>query len=570
MGRILAVLGILMVLLTGCSPGEDPVRPGLIQGIDAVFEDMNSPDSPGGTVAVIREGKMLYSKGYGSAQLEYGIPNTPNTVFHVASVSKQFTAMAVALLVAEGALSLDDPVQKHLDYVPDLGRPVTLRQLVHHTSGIRDQWELLGVAGWRLDDVITTDHIVGLMSRQRELNFEPNSEFLYSNTGYTLLGETVNAVSGMSLRGFTEKRIFAPLGMTRTHFHDDHQHAVEGRAYSYEPAEGGGFQKSVLTYANVGATSLFTTAVDLARWLDNFRHEGVGGPEVMAAMKTRGTLNNGETIEYAHGVSIRDYRGHTTIGHDGGDAGFRTFVIWFPEVNTGIVVLTNVSNGNATGRALQVADVVLADVLDAHEDDETDVPVTVETNAEALKRIPGRFLLIGKQTPTGRGLYATIEESEGDLQLHFPQTETFSLAATGERSFHPVGLRLGDGRAILEFDADWDSVTVTGLDGTVVGSGTRLDDFDPSPSELVELEGTYYSPEVETLYRVEVAGAELAVQHVRHGKMSLTPLVPDEFTSDGWFVRFERNASGDVTGLRVSSERVRNLRFVRLTTPLPD
>ncbi len=337
MKRFLAALGTLSIVSSACAPGDNPARRGLASGIDAIFEDLNSPDSPGGTVAVIRDGELLYSKGYGSAQLEYGIPNTPNTIFHVASVSKQFTAMAITLLAADDALSLDDQVQTHLNYVPELGRPVTLRQLIYHTSGIRDAWGLLGIAGWRLDDVITTDHVIGLMARQQELNFEPNSEYLYSNMGYTLLGEIVRAVSGMSLQEFTEKRIFTLLGMTRTHFHDDHRHAVEGRAYSYAPANGGGFQKSVLSYANAGATSLFTTAEDLARWLDNFRHEKVGGPEVLAMMKTRGTLNNGERVGYAHGLFIGDHRGLTTIGHGGGDAGFVSHVVWFSDTNTGVV-----------------------------------------------------------------------------------------------------------------------------------------------------------------------------------------------------------------------------------------
>ena len=549
--------GSLLIVSSACAPGVDLARLGLARKIDAVFEDMDAPASPGGTVAVIRDGEMLYSKGYGSAQLEYRIPNTPNTIFHVASVSKQFTAMAITLLAADDALSLDDRVQTHLNYVPDLGRPVTLRQLIHHTSGIRDAWGLLGIAGWRLDDVITTDHVIGLMARQQELNFEPNSKYSYSNMGYTLLGETVRAVSGLSFPEFTAKRIFVPLGMTRTHFHDDHRHAVEGRAYSYAPTDGGGFRKSVLSYANTGATSLFTTAEDLARWLDNFRHEKVGGPEVLAMMKTTGTLNNGERVDYAHGLFIGDHRGLTTIGHGGGDAGFVTQVVWFPDANTGVVVLMNVANGNAGGRALQVADVVLADVLDA----EAGELSTVETSPEVLERVPGRFV--------GTIGLVSIEESQGALLLRLPQGPPQPLAATGERSF-----RVGDQGVTLEFEADWNGYSVR-LDGTVVGSGTRLDDFVPSGGELVELEGTYYSPEVEALYRIEATGAELTAHHVRHGKIALIPLFPDEFTSNQWFlsnVRFERTAGGQVTGLRVSGDGggVRNLRFVRLATPLPN
>ena len=546
----------LMLLSSACTPGFGRPRPGLALEVDAVFEDIDSADSPGGTVAVIQNGEMLYTNGYGSAQLEYRIPNTPKTIFHVASVSKQFTAMAVTLLAADGALSLDDPVQKHLEYVPDLGRPITVRQLIHHTSGIRDQWDLLAIAGWRLDDVITTDHVIRLMSRQQELNFEPNSEYSYSNMGYTLLAEIARAVSGIPFPELTEQRIFAPLGMTRTHFHDDHQHAVEDRAYSYSPLDGGSFQKRVLSYANAGATSLFTTAEDLALWLDNFRHASVGGPEVTAMMTTPGTLTGGETIDYAHGLAIGEYRGRPTIGHSGGDAGFRSHVVWFPDDHTGVVVLMNHGNGNPGRRALQVADVVLDDVLEA----ETNELTTAERTPGDLDKVPGLFL-------TTFGAIVSIEESGDQLLLHFPQGLPQPLTPTGARSF-----RAGDEGVFLKFEADWASVTFTGTDGTAVGTAKRLDDFAPSPDELVDLEGTYYSPEVEALYRIEAAGENLTAHHVRHGTINLMPLFPDVFASDQWFfsnVRFERNPGGTVAGLRVSGERVRNLRFVKLASPLP-
>ncbi|WP_419162638.1 serine hydrolase domain-containing protein [Candidatus Palauibacter sp.] len=376
-----ASLATLLSLFLACAP---PQASDLTSGIDAVFADLDRPGSPGASVSVIRDGEILYSRGYGYAQIEHGVPVTPRTVFHVASVSKQFTAMAVTMLAAEGALSLDDPVQAHLGFVPEFEYPVTVRQMIHHTSGIRDQWQLLGISGWRLDDVITTEQILRLMSRQRELNFEPGSEYLYSNMGYTLLAQTAEAVSGMSFAEFTASRIFRPLGMERTHFHDDHEHMVPDRAYSYAPvpteeeseeeesrAEARAeYTKSVLSYANAGATSLFTTADDLARWLDNFRHETIGGPRVMEMMKTRGILNSGDTIPYAHGLGIGEHRGLQTIGHGGADAGFRTQVNWYPEANVGVVVLTNAANGNPGGRARRVAEVVLAGSFPEDEEEE--------------------------------------------------------------------------------------------------------------------------------------------------------------------------------------------------------
>ena len=405
---------VAAAVLAGCGGAGDPASSSdLAAGIDAVFADLDRPGSPGAAVSVIRDGEIIHARGYGHAQIEHGVPVTPHTVFHVASVSKQFTAMAVTMLAAEGALSLDDPVQAHLAFVPDFEHPVTVRQMIHHTSGIRDQWQLLGISGWRLDDVITTEHILGLMARQRELNFVPGSEYLYSNMGYTLLAQTAAEVGGMSFPEFTAERIFRPLGMDRTHFHDDHEHLVPDRAYSYRPVlpgeddgeedagaegrageAGPAYAKAVLSYANAGATSLFTTADDLARWLDNFRHARVGGPDVMEMMMTRGVLNSGDTIPYAHGLSIGEHRGLRTIGHGGADAGFRTQALWYPEANVGVVVLTNVANGNPGGRARQVAEVVLAEAFpeEAPEEEEDGPSAAADS---AARPTPDRATLAG-------------------------------------------------------------------------------------------------------------------------------------------------------------------------------
>lgn len=221
--------------------------------LDEIFADF-SDSTPGCSVGVIRGGEVVAARGYGQSQLEYALPiDAESTIFHVASVSKQFTAFAVTLLSHERpeVLQLDDPVAKHLPWLPDLGATVTVRQMMHHTSGIRDQWELLVLGGWRMDDVLTTEMILDLMARQRELNFAPNSEYMYCNMGYLLLAQVVEAVSGVSFGAFCEQRIFAPLGMAHTHVHDDHELIVPGRAYSYNSAgEPGKFKKAVLSYAN--------------------------------------------------------------------------------------------------------------------------------------------------------------------------------------------------------------------------------------------------------------------------------------------------------------------------------
>lgn len=329
--------------------------------VDQLFAAWDRPDSPGAAVTVVQDGRVVHAAGYGIAQLEYQIPIEPSTVFHTASVSKQFTAFAVLLLERDGRVSLNDDIRTYLPELPGYGRAITIRHLLHHTSGLRDQWGLLTMAGWRMDDVITADQILRLIERQRELNFAPGTEYLYSNTGFFLLAEIVERVTGQSFSEWTEENIFTPLGMLDTHFHDDHQEIVPNRAYSYLSDPEGGFKKAVLSYANVGATSLFSTVEDMARWAINFETGAVGGAETIRQMRTRGVLNDGDSIDYAMGQAIGSYRGLPVLYHGGADAGFRTYMLRFPHQRVGVIVLSNLAGINAGRLARRTAELCLED-----------------------------------------------------------------------------------------------------------------------------------------------------------------------------------------------------------------
>lgn len=319
-------------------------------------------ESPGVSIAVQQNGKIIYSEGFGYANLEYDIKNTPTTVFHIASVSKQFTAFAIAMLADQGKLSLDDDIRKYLPEMPDFGHVITINHLVHHTSGLRDQWNLLMMAGWRLDDVITQKQIMRVISRQKELNFKPGDEMVYCNTGFTLMAEIVSRVTGESFADWTKKNIFDPLGMKNTLFYDDHEKIVKNRAYSYY-ASPAGFKKSVLSYANAGATSLFTTVEDLSLWAINFEKMTVGNQDVMNRMSQRFVLNNGDTITYAFGQGITKYKGLNTASHGGGDAGYRTFLLRFPDQHFSVSVFSNLASFNPGKLSYDIAELYLGNEM---------------------------------------------------------------------------------------------------------------------------------------------------------------------------------------------------------------
>src|SRR4051812_18388416 len=257
--------------------------------VDSIFAAFDKRDSPGCAVSVSDSGRTVFAKGYGMASLEHDVPITPNSAFYAASVSKQFTAFAVAMLAQQGKLSLDDDIRKWIPEVPNFGKKITVRNLIHHTSGLRDYFGLLGMTGWPSDGPLTEARFLDLVSRQKALNFDPGSRHLYSNTGYVLLSILVKRVSGQSLREFTDQAIFGPLGMSNSHFRDDHTMLVKNRALAYSPRSGG-WQMNVPGFDVVGDGGLFTTVEDMARWARNFDDHTVGGDELAARVLTRGRL----------------------------------------------------------------------------------------------------------------------------------------------------------------------------------------------------------------------------------------------------------------------------------------
>jgi CubicO group peptidase (beta-lactamase class C family) len=546
---------LLAALSCNSSSQPDPAE------IDQLFSHWDKPGTPGAAISVVKDGKIIFKKGYGSANLEYDIPITPSTVFHIASVSKQFTTFAVLLLERDGKLSLDDDVRKYIPEVPDFGRVITLRHLAYHTSGLRDQWSLLAMAGWRLDDVITKEHILKLVGNQKELNFNPGDEYVYCNTGFTLLAEVVARISGKSFAEFTRERIFDPLKMNNTLFYDDHEKIVRNRAYSYSPT-GSGYKKSVLNYANAGATSLFTTVEDLSLWAMNFENPVVGDIEIINKMNTRGILNKGDTIDYALGQGIGRYKGLKFISHGGADAGYRSFLGRFPEQKFSVMVFSNDASFNTGGIALKVADLYLGDKIIVPESPKAVTPKPAEEDSSGAD--PALMKSFCGQYELQPGVIVSITLEGEKLFVEAPGLAKTTLAQSSSNEF--VLKEMNARIVFVSEEAGKVTSAKMFIDGQEVVA-PRMKEFDPGSVNLTEYTGNFYSPELGTTYTFVVKDGKLTSTHQRLSDFELIPAKQDWFVSTQWFfgqVEFMRDGLKKVIGCMVTNDRVRNLRFEKV------
>ncbi len=521
------------------------------QQVDQIFAEWDHTVTPGCALAVVKDGSIVYSRGYGIANLEYGIPITPGTIFHIASVSKHFAALAVTLLAHDGKLSLDDEVRKYVPEVPDFGQTITIRHLIHHTSGLRDQWELLVAAGWRMDDVITMQDILDLVSKQKELNFKPGENHVYCNTGYTLISFIVERVSGMSMRAFCEERMFKPLGMKKTHFHDDHTMIVPERAYSYEQTGYNQYKHEVLSYANVGATSLFTTVEDLALWDREFYEAKVFGKGVIDEMHTLGKLNSGEELEYAYGLHIAKYKGLRIVEHSGGDAGYRTHLVRFPDQRFSVIVFANLGSISPSQLAYKVADLYLAGQFTEEKAEDQ----IVELPADKLEAYAGLYYSQTEQSCHRLGFV--------DGKLHVVLGANLELEALAESEFRikmfpEAKIKFTSSESGLQFQL--------GMGGYGRAAAyLRTEVAAPDEEKLAGYTGDYISPELDSTFTFLVKDGKLTLRRRKYGDEPLIATIADGFTTNGFPMNifFYRDAAGKVEGFKLSTGRVKGLNCIR-------
>ena len=413
--------------------------------IDRLYAPMAHSGSPGCSVGVYQDGEVVLARGYGFADLINGVPITPATRFTVGSVSKQFTAASIALLARAGRISLVDDVRKYVPELQQYPTPVTIGHLVHHTSGMRDFWELVGLAGMRFDDGYTSDDMLNLARRQKGLNFTPGSRYQYSNTGYLVLGIIVQRVTGQSLRQFADSAIFKPLGMTQTLFLDDHNEIVPHRASAYLPS-GRRYKIDVWNNDIVGQGGIVTTIGDLQKWDENFYTGRVGGPEFLKLIQSTVPLNDGTPNNYAFGLEIEHYRGQPVVSHTGSTGGYRAAIYRFPELHTTFAMLCNVTTANTTALSHAMADLVLGPNLAVRESAtargsgprEGTMAAPRAAPASLLGSVPGRYSsgeLLGS-------VWVVTEDVGGAITVRRPRTEPVTFHWIAGRTFAAAGTEL--------------------------------------------------------------------------------------------------------------------------------
>lgn len=557
------MLALLFLLAVGTSSScaanapakADPASIPAAAQVDALFARWDSTASPGCAVAVMQDGRIVHERGYGMANLEHGVPITPDTVFHIASISKQFTAAAIVLLAQEGRLSLDDPVRRHVPELPDFGAPVTIRQLIHHTSGLRDQWAMLELAGWRYShDLITDDDVLSIVSRQKQLNFPPSSQYSYSNTGYTLLAQIARRVSGRTFRELTTERIFRPLGMRSTHFRDDFTEIVPGMAYGYR-REGDVFKLSVTNFDTVGATSLLTTVRDLLHWDENFYDPVVGGAAFVRQMLEQGVLEDGRKIDYAFGLRIGSYRGLPTVEHSGADAGYRADLLRFPGQHFSVACLCNIREARPGDLAARIADIYLAPELAPVE---AAAPTVVQLPVAELQSAAGTYL------NRDEGEVYRIILQDGKLRTVEGEDPRHELVPVGKGRFRVVAAG-----PVTELAFSAASAGRPAGMTAVVGDGEaeayeRVADFSPTRKQLEAYTGIYGSEELEARYRIVLQDGVLSLSSLKSKPEPLQPVTRDTFIGDVGGVYFARDRLGRITGFSISAGRIRNVHFDRL------
>jgi CubicO group peptidase (beta-lactamase class C family) len=513
-------------------------QPAPAPDIDDLFKLWNRADAPGCALGVRTAGRTVISRAFGSADLEHGGRNTPETVFESGSVAKQFTAAALLTLVQDGKVALTDDVRAYIPELPDYGQTITLEHLLNHTSGLRDWGEVAQIGGWpRTSRVYTNAEALRIIARQTRLNYAPGEEYSYTNSGYTLAAIVVARVSGKSLAEFSQERLFRPLGMGRTQWRDDFRKVVRDRAIAYRWT-GRAWEQDMPFENTYGHGALLTTVGDLLTWNDALS-DGRLGPLVTAELQRPSRLNDGRTIAYARGVFVDHHFSAREVAHGGATAGYRTWLARYPDQKVSVALLCNAADANTGELGHKVVDRFIPPPLAI-------AAVAPRTPPEALEARAGTYL--NDRT----GLTVTLLVRDGVLRMQ--GGPLLSPDSAGRYS-------AGGGQVIFDRDGGFERKTAEGE----VQRFRKVAAWTPAPADLAAVVGRYTSAEADAVHLVSLRDGGLVIhpQDRPSEAIRLVPFYPDAFRMGGDTVRLVRGPDGRVEALSFWGQRIRDLRSVR-------
>lgn len=519
--------------------------------VDIIFKRFNDNNTPGVSVAFMKNDSLFF-KSYGMSSLEHNIKIDSSSVFNLASVSKQFTAFAILLLENKGKLKLADDIKTYLPRLPDYDKKITIENLLNHTSGLRSCLQLLGLKGFTTDNVITPKDIEQVIYSQSDLNFNPNDEFSYSNSGYFLLAKIVEQVTKQSFSKFLKAKVFEPLQMNSSFVMDDFHMIIKDKANSYE-INNGSYVNVPANYSYTGSTGVYSTILDMVKWINNFKTHKVGNEAVFNKMKTLSTLNSGELLNYTNGQFFENYKGIQQFYHSGADAGYRSYLGRLPEINSSIIILSNNNTINVRQKALEVLDIFIKNYYKKTAKKPL-VKKEFKNNIE-IKKYQGSYIstkshIIRKVFVKNDTLWYARPEQGG--------------RKTNLKPFTYNKFQLG-GFNDIDISFTGNSLNVY-VDNNLVESYIKFLTKSYNNTELKEFTGNFYCKELNETYTLINKGDKIIIKHQKMDNIELKPVFRDSFLSSSWqfkFLEFIRNEKGIITGFQINADRIHNIKFIK-------
>jgi len=523
-------------------------------------------DMPGGVIGVIRDGQLIFSRAYGMANLTHGVPYTVTTPSNIGSVSKQFTAMAILLLEQEGKLSLEDDVRKYIPELPDLGKVVKIKNMLNHTNGFREVFNLMPMTGWKGEDVLRREEVIHILQRQEELQAAPGEEYNYNNSAFIMLAEIVERISGQTFPEFMEAHVFAPLGMNATMVRTNPATIVPGASQGYT-RDSTGYKESGDLYSAYGAGGIYSTPGDFSKWMNNFKDPVVGGKEVISRLVSVDTLNNGDTMTYALGIGVDEFRGLMSYSHGGADIAHRAYARYFPEINAGVVAMSNNAGFPAGRIATKLAEAFFTDELEVEEEEDEELE-----NEEGEKKeestevvVPEQLLqaYAGKYILTGMGMVIEYSVVDGKLLSTVEGQPEIYLTPLSRSEFKYEGV---EATVVFKTDGQGKSTGAVHSQGGQEYILEVLPPYEPSLEELQACEGRYFSKELDVFYKLELHDSTLVLLIRNTPEIELSVLKEGVYKGDVFFIgelAFLEDDAGGVSGFTASNGRTKGILFQR-------